>query len=205
MSHLSAGYLEAFTRPNVSLVTDRISRITSTGIETDAGEHHTLDAIICATGFDVSHRPPFPLIGRNNTSLADEWKDEPMSYLSLCVSNFPNFFTFSGPNAPVGHGSLMAGLGWSADYMCQWIQKIAEEDIKCVDVKGEVSEEFNTYSDEIMQRLAWSGGCQSVSSGIPCWSRHDFPVLTCCSGTRIIGLTAESPRYGQGACSATTI
>lgn len=59
---------------------------------------------------------------------------------------------------------MMAGLGWSADYMCQWIKKIAQEDIKCVDVKREVLEEFNTYSDEIMQTLAWSGGCQSVSS-----------------------------------------
>lgn len=27
----------------------------------------------------------------------------------------------------VGHGSLMAGLGWSADYMCQWVLKILQE------------------------------------------------------------------------------
>lgn len=40
---------------------------------------------------------------------------------------------------------------------------MAEEDIKYVDVKQEVLEEFNTYSDEIMQTLAWSGGCHSVS------------------------------------------
>lgn len=55
----------------------------------------------------------------------------------------------------------MAGLGWSADYICQWIKKMREEDIKTVDVKGEVQEEFNVYSDEIMQTLAWSGGCHS--------------------------------------------
>jgi cation diffusion facilitator CzcD-associated flavoprotein CzcO len=94
--------------------------------------------------------------------LSDYWAQEPKSYLSLCASGFPNFFTFAGPNAPVGHGSLMAGLGWSADYMCQWIHKMLVEDIQAVDVKREVLEEFNTYADEIMQTLAWSGGCQSV-------------------------------------------
>lgn len=157
------GYLEAFKRSNVSLVTDSIERITPTGILTKTGQELEFDSIICATGFDVSHHPPFPLIGRDNISLAEQWKDEPTSYLSLCVNNFPNFFTFSGPNAPVGHGSLMAGIGWSADYICQWIRKIAEEDIKSVQVQADAVEEFNAYSDEIMQTLAWSGGCHSVS------------------------------------------
>lgn len=64
-------------------------------------------------------------------------------------------------NAPVGHGSLMAGLGLSAEYMTKWIRKIAEEDIKFIDVKPEVIDEFNAYADEIMQTLVWSGGCQS--------------------------------------------
>lgn len=130
-----------------------------------------------------------------------------MSYLSLCASGFPNYFTFSGPNAPVGHGSLMAGLGWSADYICQWIKKIAEEDIKCVDVKRDVLEEFNTYSDEIMQRLAWSGECQSVRLSILLLKHGKTSNLftdTFLSGTRIIELMAESRRSGQGASSATT-
>ncbi|KAF2208808.1 hypothetical protein CERZMDRAFT_48524 [Cercospora zeae-maydis SCOH1-5] len=159
------GYLESFKRDNVSLITERIEKITPAGIvvrkPTGEEQVHEMDAIICATGFDVSHRPPFPLIGRNGVSLADYWSVEPMSYLSLCASGFPNFFTFSGPNAPVGHGSLMAGLGWSADYMCQWALKMLQEDIKFVDVKQDAQEDFNTYGDEIMQTLVWSGGCQS--------------------------------------------
>lgn len=191
------GYLEAFKRDNVSLVTDPIERITPTGIETKDGTSHSFDCIIAATGFDVSHRPPFPLIGRNNTFLSDKWADEPMSYLSLCASQFPNFFTFSGPNAPVGHGSLMAGLSWSAEYMCKWITKILQEDIKSVDVKQEALDEFNTYSDEIMQTLAWSGGCQSVSA-VLCLLKKD--AVTCAdqwsSGIRTIEWMAESRLYG---------
>ena len=55
----------------------------------------------------------------------------------------------------------MAGLGLSAEYMTQWIRKIAQEDIKYVNVKQEVVDEFNAYADEIMQTFVWSGGCQS--------------------------------------------
>lgn len=159
------GYLESFTRDNVNLVTESIDRIEAAGIRTVDGTLHEFDAIVCATGFDVSHRPPWPLIGRRGTTLSEHWRDEPVSYLSLCASGFPNFFMFSGPNAPVGHGSLMAGLAWSADYMCQWIRKIAEEDIKWVDVKEDVVDEFDAYADEIMQTLVWSGGCQSWYKG----------------------------------------
>ena len=55
----------------------------------------------------------------------------------------------------------MAGLGLSAEYMVQWIRKMAEEDIKFIDVKPAVVDELNAYADEIMQTLVWSGGCQS--------------------------------------------
>ena len=55
----------------------------------------------------------------------------------------------------------MAGLGLSAEYMCTWMRKITQEDIKFIDVKPEVVDEMNAYQDEIMQTLVWSGGCQS--------------------------------------------
>ena len=155
------GYLEAFKRESVSLVTEKLEAIEEKGIRTADGKMHEVDAIVCATGFNVSHRPPWPLIGRNGLSLADAWEEEPMSYMSLCATQFPNFFMFSGPNAPVGHGSLMAGLGLSAEWMSQWITKIAREDIKFIDVKPEVVDEMNAYTDEIHQTLVWSGGCQS--------------------------------------------
>ena len=155
------GYLESFKRENVSLVTTSIDRVEANGIRTTDGQLHELDVIVCATGFDVSHRPAWPLIGRNGLTLAEAWKDEPVSYLSLAAPAFPNLWFFSGPNSPVGHGSLMAGLGWSADWMCQWMRKIAEEDIKYVVPKQEAVDDFDAYADEIMQTLVWSGGCRS--------------------------------------------
>lgn len=87
------GYLEAFTRDDCSLVTESIKAIEKTGIRTADGQLHEFDAIVCATGFNVSHRPPWPLIGRGGLTLSDAWAEEPYSYLSLCASKFPNFFS----------------------------------------------------------------------------------------------------------------
>ena len=87
------GYLESFTRDDVSLVMEAIDSIEETGIRTADGKLHEFDAIVCATGFNVSHRPPWPLVGRGGLTLAEAWKDEPTSYLSLCAAQFPNFFS----------------------------------------------------------------------------------------------------------------
>ncbi|KAF4553101.1 Flavin-binding monooxygenase-like protein 9 [Elsinoe fawcettii] len=155
------GYLEAFTREDVRLVTQGIERVEEGVVVTVDGEKHDFDVLVCATGFDVSHRPPWPLVGSKGKTLAEEWDQEPLSYLSVMAGGFPNYFMFGGPNSPVGHGSLMAQLQWTADYMCQWIRKMAEEDISFIDPKQECIEEFNAYGDEIMQTLVWSGGCRS--------------------------------------------
>ena len=117
--------------------------------------------VICATGFDVSHCPQYPVIGRNKVSLADKWADEPESYISLACPDMPNYFIFTGPNAVVGHGSLMECLGWDAEYMIKWMRKIAEEDIKSVAPKQEVVDEFVRYGDQIHKTLTWTGGCRS--------------------------------------------
>jgi len=59
------------------------------------------DTIVCATGFDVSYRPRFPIVGKNGVDLADKWKVCPESYLGLAIPDFPNFITFIGPTWPV--------------------------------------------------------------------------------------------------------
>lgn len=171
-----AGYLESFLRDNVTLTQSSITKITETGVYTEDGKFHEVDVgkfekidiflsltmiVVCATGFDVSFRPQYPVIGRNNVSLAEKWAEEPSSYLSLACPDMPNYFIFIGPNAVVGHGSLMEGLGWSAEYMLKWIKKIAEEDIKSVVPKQEVVDDLIIYGDQIHKTLTWTGGCRS--------------------------------------------
>lgn len=121
--------------------------------------NHSL--VVFATGFDVSHCPSYPVIGRGNISLKEKWKDEPESYLSLACSGFPNYLIFTGPNAVVGHGSLVEGLSWLAEYIVKWLKKVAGEDIKSIEPKQAAIDAFICYGDEIMKTLAWTGACRS--------------------------------------------
>ena len=59
------GYLESFLLPTVQLEKSRISQITETGITTDSGTQHKIDILICATGFDASYIPHYPVTGRH--------------------------------------------------------------------------------------------------------------------------------------------
>jgi hypothetical protein len=87
------GYLEALTKPKVRVVTEEISEIVPEGIKLKSGEVLKVDMFICATGFDISFAPRFPLIGRNGINLAKQWKARPEAYLSMAAANFPNHFS----------------------------------------------------------------------------------------------------------------
>lgn len=86
------GYLEALTEPNVRVVTDAIVRVVPNGLVTQSGETIEVDSIVCATGFDVSFRPRFPLVGRQG-NLQELWQKQlPKAYMSCAVPNLPNYF-----------------------------------------------------------------------------------------------------------------
>lgn len=96
-------YLEALLQDNVDTRWDDIGRVTEKGILTKGGEELEFDVIVCATGFDTTFQPRFPLIGRNGVDLAQLWKDEfPMSYFGVAVPGCPNYYTFIGPGIEIG-------------------------------------------------------------------------------------------------------
>jgi cation diffusion facilitator CzcD-associated flavoprotein CzcO len=120
-------------------------------------------AVVCATGFDVSHCPKFSLTGQNGVNLSEKWAEEPESYLSVATDGFPNYFMMMGPNCLGGHGSLVESLNWTGDYFVKIIKKMATEDIKYMVPKASAVDAFVKYGDEIHKRLVWTGSCSSVS------------------------------------------
>lgn len=155
------GYLESFLLPTVTLEKSAIKTVTATGIQMESGKHHDLDVIVCATGFDVSHVPHYPVTGRNGITLADKWGHEPESYLSVACPDMPNYFIFTGPNATVGHGTLITSMTWTAEYIVRWLSKIAAEDIASVAPRQDATDEFVRLGDRIHETLTWTGGCKS--------------------------------------------
>lgn len=81
--------------------------------------------------------------------------------MSVAVAGMPNYFMMMGPNAVIGHGSLVEALNWTGDYFCKWIAKIAAEDIKAVVPKRSAQEAFVRYGDVVHKTLVWTGSCVS--------------------------------------------
>jgi cation diffusion facilitator CzcD-associated flavoprotein CzcO len=123
------GYLEALQEKNVTIDFEEILSLTKTGIRTTKGTED-FDIIVCATGFDVSFKPRWKMVGQNGVNLSEQWKDRAEAYMGICAPHMPNYFIFNGPNCPVGHGSLMGVLNFTADYMLRWCHKIASQNIK---------------------------------------------------------------------------
>ncbi|KAL4798070.1 FAD/NAD(P)-binding domain-containing protein [Aspergillus venezuelensis] len=175
------GYLEALQQPNVRVVLDPIAKIVEEGLETAKGELIKVDAIICATGFDVSFTPRFPIIGPKG-NLQEIWSHQiPETYLSCAVPDFPNYFTFLGPNAPIGHGSVFTITEHIAKYLVQIIKKCQTENIKSISPSQSAVNDFVEHTRAFMPRTAWSGNCIS-------WFKNgtvDGPVTALHAGSRI--------------------
>ena len=105
------GYLEALVHEKTKVVSYGVKEITPKGCKSDDEKEYPVDVIICATGFNVSYLPRFPVIGFNGVSLEDAWKNEPNNYLGFAVAEFPNYFIVVGPNSPVGNGPVLICIG----------------------------------------------------------------------------------------------
>ncbi|KAK6071878.1 steroid monooxygenase [Seiridium cupressi] len=156
------GYLEALRQPNVNVITGKeISRIEPNGLVLDTGESVEVDVIICATGFDLSYKPRFPIVGRNGTTLEDAWKDRPTAYLSLAAADMPNYFMFLGPNAPVGHGSAIPIIEHLTEYMLKMVHKAQVQRYKSFTPSAQAIAEFLEHADAFLPRMAWASKCRS--------------------------------------------
>ncbi|KAH7383532.1 hypothetical protein BKA64DRAFT_160741 [Cadophora sp. MPI-SDFR-AT-0126] len=155
-------YLDAVQRENVEIVTSHIDQIVEDGIKTVDGKTHHLDAIVCATGFDTSFTPAFELTGLKNQNLRIMWSQKPAeAYMGLAVSGFPNYWTFLGPNTPIANGSLIPCIEWSAKYIVQALKKMQAEQIKSMNIKKNIQDAFNEYTQAVHKDLVWTGSCRS--------------------------------------------
>ena len=103
-------YLECLRAPNVEVAFGECEMITEKGVVVNSREY-VLDILICATGFDNSYRPQFPVIGLEEINLQDQWASEAKGYMGIAASGFPNYLMFTGPNSPVGNGTVIPAIG----------------------------------------------------------------------------------------------
>jgi cation diffusion facilitator CzcD-associated flavoprotein CzcO len=161
---LSSDYLPTLTRDNVEVVTEGIGEVRAHSVVTRDGREHALDAIVCATGFQVSENAaPFPIYGRNGLELNEAWRESgPEAYKGTTVAGFPNAFLIMGPNTGLGHSSMVLMIEAQINYALKAVQLMLRDDLKSIEVRREVQVRFNTWLQRRMDRTVWQrGGCKS--------------------------------------------
>lgn len=89
--------MRAIQAPNVSVHFTPVVQVKPNSVVGEDGTEVEVDTVVCATGFDVSYKPRFPIVGRDGLDLAERWTKTPEAYLGLAVPALPNFLTFIGP------------------------------------------------------------------------------------------------------------
>ncbi|RDL41770.1 Uncharacterized protein BP5553_01749 [Venustampulla echinocandica] len=159
------GYLEALVQPNVDVISAPIQEVTETGIVTSDGSVREVDSIVCATGFDTSFSPRYPIYGVNGVKLSDKWSVVPETYLSVAAAGFPNYFMYLGPNSALGTGNLLVLIERMADYFTDVVAKMQRDDISAITVKEESVRNFVQHCDKYFERTVFTMNCRSWYKG----------------------------------------
>lgn len=155
----------AIQEENVDVHFTAVEKITEDGVVGGDGIERKCDTIVCATGFDVTYKPRFPVIGKDNVNLYEKWRNEPEGYLGLGVPSFPNFMIFIGPTVrqvlstfknkqradvvsqwPVENGSVAGPLLNVSEYAIQMIKKMQYEGIKSFTPRQDITDAFNEHA-----------------------------------------------------------
>ena len=83
-----------------------------------------------------------------------------MAYKGMTVSGFPNWFILMGPNTGPGHTSVLVYTEAQIAHALQAIKKIMAENLKYVDIRQDVQDEYNKGIQKRMKKMVW-GGCKS--------------------------------------------
>jgi cation diffusion facilitator CzcD-associated flavoprotein CzcO len=162
---LSNKYFPTFNRDDVTLITDPIESITPNGIRTADGVEHAVDVIIFATGFATTkYLSVLDVTGRDGLRLEDAWADDPMAFLGVMTSGFPNLFMLYGPNT--NNGSIITMLEHAADFVVRQVTLLDEAGLAWIDVKREVMEVFNVeLQAELDKTEAWQADKEGYYRG----------------------------------------
>jgi cyclohexanone monooxygenase len=161
-------YLATYNRPNVTLETTPIERITSNSIAVQDGRHHQIDVLILATGFKVfeaDNMPPFPVVGRDGVDLGKFWTEHRhQAYEGVSVPKFPNYFLMLGPYAYNG-SSYFNLVETQSAHIVRCIQHARAERASLIEVTPEANDR---YFGEMLRRrknqVFWQDSCRVANS-----------------------------------------
>ena len=160
---LDHGFYEAFNRENVKLVdiknNEPISEMTKKGVKTTKN-NYSFDIIILATGFQAytGALEAFDIKGSSGSTIKDKWEKESKSIMGVCISDFPNLFTITGPQAPFAN--LPTSIEQNALWISDCIKKMEEEGHTLCQPLQEAENEWSAHVSEIHKQTLMDVGDQ---------------------------------------------
>ncbi|GES61310.1 flavin-binding monooxygenase [Aspergillus terreus] len=171
------GYLEALTKENVSYIQTPIQRFTPTGIVTTDGVERPVDVVICATGANVDHAPPFSIIA-DGVDLKTAWKYDglfgfPYNYLGVATPGFPNLLWIGGPHSTGHSGSVPNSIENLVTYIAKLLRKLRSQGIKAMSPSKQATDDFVEYCDRFYPRTVWTANDDSSPGQKNCSSWYN--------------------------------
>ncbi|MGW5266438.1 flavin-containing monooxygenase [Microbispora sp. NPDC004025] len=157
---LSNSYYPAFNREHVRLVTARIDKVGVDSIATADGGLHDTDAIILATGFQVTDSPTYrKIFGRHGRTLGEVFDDVGRKcYKGTAVAGFPNLFILVGPNTGLGHNSMIFMIECQVNYLVEAVETMRRRRIRSVEVRADAQDRFSRTLQDKLARSVWNTG-----------------------------------------------
>ena len=174
---LDHGYLEAYSRENVTLVDikdkEPLVEITETGVRTTENLYE-FDIIVLATGFKAytGALEAFPIRGVTGQSLNEKWQEQSKSIMGVCVADFPNMFIVTGPQAPFAN--LPTSIEQNVMWITNCIKKMESEGYDVVKPRKDAEDEWTLHTAEIHEQTLMAEG-DKVHSWMMGANREDKP------------------------------
>lgn len=154
---ISDDYYPALRRPNVTLHTAGIERVTEDAVLLRDGTRLPVDCIVLATGFEsTAFLAPMAIEGLDGRSLHAEWQGRPRAYLGLTVPGFPNFFMMYGPNTNLGHNSILFMIECQTRYLLDCLDQMAARGATWMDLRPEALAAWEADVRRELAGTAWA-------------------------------------------------
>ena len=156
---LDNGWYQSLLRPNVALVTEKITRLSESAVHTTDGQEHPADIVVLSTGYQITEMAAqLNISGVGAVGLRDAWGDDnATAYLGITVPDFPNFFIMQGPSTGLGHGgSQIFQAECQARYITTLLARLIERNGKTINVRRSVYDSYVERVDALHKDLIWT-------------------------------------------------
>lgn len=186
---VSDDYYPALGQKHVILETATIAEVTANGIRVSAGwnslegqhepQDHSLDVIVCATGFKATQfLTPMQIEIAGQDSLQQRWQKGAYAFKGMTVPGLPNFAIMYGPNTNLGHNSIILMIEAQSAYINRLIDAVCT-------YSGHSGSESLQISPRELVTKAWNTKIQAslgrstlASDQCSSWYKSDDGLIT---------------------------